>query len=146
MPVSIGYEQFLPDYAAHEHWLVKVPENNTDVINQIATGLRMNNYVQPSPDNANLRYVPPENKAKIRRQVQHNITFTENDNHKKAHLAREQTAVLLASLMYGNNEPTESLVEEWRFNMQKNNPLTEEDYSMLIESQFLGNNGMSNSD
>lgn len=146
MPVSIGYEQFLPDYAAHEHWLVKVPENNTDVINQIATGLRMNNYVQPSPDNANLKYVPPENKTKIRRQVQHNITFTENDNHRKAHLAREQTAVLLASLMYGNNEPTESLVEEWRFNMQKNNPLTEEDYSMLIESQFLGNNGMSNYD
>ena len=146
MPVSIGYEQFLPDYAAHEHWLVKVPENNTDVINQIATGLRMNNYVQPSPDNANLKIVPPENKVKIRRQVQHNITFTENDNHKKAHLAREQTAVLLASLMYGNNEPTESLIEEWRFNMQKNNPLTEEDYSMLIESQFLGNNGVSNYD
>ena len=146
MPVSIGYEQFLPDYAAHEHWLVKMPENNTDVINQIATGLRVNNYIQPSPDNANLKYVPPENKAKIREQVNFNIAFKENDRHKKAHLAREQTAVLLANLMYGNNEPTESLVEEWRFNMQKNNPLTEQDYSMLMESQFLGNNGMSNYD
>ena len=146
MPVSIGYEQFLPDYASHEHWLVQMPENNTDVINQIATGLRVNNYIQPSPDNANLRIVPPENKAKIREQVNFNVAFNENDRHKKAHLAREQTAVLLANLMYGNNEPTESLVEEWRFNMQKNNPLTEQDYSMLIESQFVGDNGVSNYD
>ena len=149
MPMWNDYEKVLPDYGANPNWLVKVPDNQADMIQQIAKGLQVKNYIQPHPNNKNLKYVPDENKKKIREQVMYNVRqsyFNDgSQGHKKAMLAREQSVNHVLSLM-GISEPNQSAVETYKNKISTGEKLNQQDFETLIGNGILGNNGVSNFD